>query len=131
MAEGTIKRLTDRGFGFIDTGGGKNLFFHFIGPPGRRFRATAGGPEGLLHGRPGGRKASAPRTSSWYSSAVTVRIAQAEFDQHHPDVAVGSSRGGGRCILVFPQLATIMAAGNPPCHGNRGTESLVFTPEGE
>jgi CspA family cold shock protein len=28
MAEGTIKRLTDRGFGFIDTGSDKNLFFH-------------------------------------------------------------------------------------------------------
>ena len=28
MAEGTIKRLTDKGFGFIDAGGGKDLFFH-------------------------------------------------------------------------------------------------------
>ncbi len=28
MAEGTIKRLTDKGFGFIDTGTGKDLFFH-------------------------------------------------------------------------------------------------------
>jgi cold shock protein len=28
MAEGTIKRLTDRGFGFISTGGTKDLFFH-------------------------------------------------------------------------------------------------------
>jgi CspA family cold shock protein len=28
MAEGSIKRLTDRGFGFIDTGSGKDLFFH-------------------------------------------------------------------------------------------------------
>ena len=28
MAEGTIKRLTDRGFGFIDTGADKDLFFH-------------------------------------------------------------------------------------------------------
>lgn len=28
MAEGTIKRLTDRGFGFIDTGDGKDVFFH-------------------------------------------------------------------------------------------------------
>lgn len=28
MAEGTIKRLTDKGFGFIDVGGGKDLFFH-------------------------------------------------------------------------------------------------------
>jgi len=28
MAEGTIKRLTDRGFGFIDSGSDKDLFFH-------------------------------------------------------------------------------------------------------
>ena len=28
MKEGTIKRLTDRGFGFIDTGTDKDLFFH-------------------------------------------------------------------------------------------------------
>jgi CspA family cold shock protein len=29
MAEGTIKKLTDKGFGFIKTeSGGKDLFFH-------------------------------------------------------------------------------------------------------
>jgi CspA family cold shock protein len=28
MAEGTIKRLTDKGFGFIDTGRDKDMFFH-------------------------------------------------------------------------------------------------------
>ncbi len=28
MAEGTIKRLTDKGFGFIDTGSSRDLFFH-------------------------------------------------------------------------------------------------------
>ena len=28
MAEGKIKRLTDRGFGFIETSEGKDLFFH-------------------------------------------------------------------------------------------------------
>ena len=28
MAEGTIKRLTDKGFGFIDVGSNKDLFFH-------------------------------------------------------------------------------------------------------
>ncbi len=28
MAEGTIKRLTDKGFGFIDTGTGRDMFFH-------------------------------------------------------------------------------------------------------
>ena len=28
MSEGTIKRLTDKGFGFIDTGTGQDMFFH-------------------------------------------------------------------------------------------------------
>jgi CspA family cold shock protein len=28
MAEGTIKRLTEKGFGFIDTGTGDDIFFH-------------------------------------------------------------------------------------------------------
>lgn len=28
MAEGTIKKLTDKGFGFIDTGTGTDMFFH-------------------------------------------------------------------------------------------------------
>ena len=28
MAEGTIKRITNKGFGFIDNGSGKDMFFH-------------------------------------------------------------------------------------------------------
>lgn len=28
MAEGTIKRLTDKGFGFISTDGPQDMFFH-------------------------------------------------------------------------------------------------------
>lgn len=28
MSEGTIKRITDKGFGFIDTGSAKDMFFH-------------------------------------------------------------------------------------------------------
>jgi CspA family cold shock protein len=28
VAEGTIKRLTDKGFGFIETASGKDIFFH-------------------------------------------------------------------------------------------------------
>ncbi len=28
MSEGTIKRKTDKGFGFIETGSGKDMFFH-------------------------------------------------------------------------------------------------------
>ncbi len=37
MAEGTIKRLTDKGFGFIDTGGEKDLFFHISNVEGVRY----------------------------------------------------------------------------------------------
>jgi CspA family cold shock protein len=37
MAEGTIKRLTDKGFGFIDTGGEKDMFFHLSNLDGVRF----------------------------------------------------------------------------------------------
>ena len=37
MAEGTIKRLTDKGFGFIDTGSGKDMFFHMSNLEGARF----------------------------------------------------------------------------------------------
>ncbi len=28
MAEGTIKRITDKGFGFIDNGTQRDMFFH-------------------------------------------------------------------------------------------------------
>ena len=37
MAEGTIKRLTDKGFGFIDTGTSKDMFFHMSNLEGVRF----------------------------------------------------------------------------------------------
>jgi CspA family cold shock protein len=37
MAEGVIKRLTDKGFGFIDIGGGKDLFFHRSAVEGARW----------------------------------------------------------------------------------------------
>ena len=37
MAEGSIKRLTDKGFGFIETGTGKDLFFHMSAVEGVRF----------------------------------------------------------------------------------------------
>jgi len=37
MAEGTIKKLTDKGFGFINTGGAKDLFFHSSTVEGARF----------------------------------------------------------------------------------------------
>ncbi len=37
MVEGMIKRLTDKGFGFIDNGTGKDLFFHMSAVEGCRF----------------------------------------------------------------------------------------------
>src|SRR5690349_2481262 len=37
MAEGTIKRLTDKGFGFISDGSGKDMFFHMSAVEGTRF----------------------------------------------------------------------------------------------
>jgi cold shock protein len=56
MAEGSIKRLTDKGFGFISIGGDKDLFFHSSSVQGVSFDAlhegqkvsyTAGqGPKG-------------------------------------------------------------------------------------
>ncbi len=37
MAEGTIKRLTEKGFGFIDTGTGSDMFFHMSALEGVRY----------------------------------------------------------------------------------------------
>lgn len=37
MAEGTIKKLTDKGFGFIDTGTSQDMFFHSSNVEGVRY----------------------------------------------------------------------------------------------
>ncbi|HBN79134.1 cold-shock protein [Rubinisphaera italica] len=37
MAEGTITRLTDKGFGFIQTDSGKDIFFHMSNLEGVRY----------------------------------------------------------------------------------------------
>jgi len=37
MAEGTIKRLTDKGFGFIENGSGTDMFFHMSAVEGVRY----------------------------------------------------------------------------------------------
>ena len=37
MAEGKIKRLTDKGFGFIETATGQDIFFHSSGVVGATF----------------------------------------------------------------------------------------------
>ena len=45
MAVGTIKRLTDRGFGFIDTGTNKDMFFHSSNVEGVSFDELREGQE--------------------------------------------------------------------------------------
>ena len=42
--------------------------------------------------------------------AESVRIAQAEFDQHHPEVVVGSSRGGAVAMNVDAKGAALVLA---------------------
>ena len=37
MAEGTIKKLTDKGFGFISTATGDDMFFHMSNVVGVRY----------------------------------------------------------------------------------------------
>ena len=43
MAEGNIKKLTDKGFGFINTDNGKDLFFHSSSVQGAGFDALKEG----------------------------------------------------------------------------------------
>ena len=43
MAEGSIKRLTDKGFGFISTGSGEDMFFHSSSLQGVSFDALREG----------------------------------------------------------------------------------------
>ena len=45
MAEGRIKKLTDKGFGFIDTGDGSDMFFHMSNLEGVRFEELHEGQE--------------------------------------------------------------------------------------
>lgn len=37
MPEGRIKKLTDKGFGFIETGKGTDMFFHMSSVEGARY----------------------------------------------------------------------------------------------
>lgn len=45
MAEGTIKRMTDKGFGFIEDGSGKDMFFHSSALEGIRYEELREGQQ--------------------------------------------------------------------------------------
>ena len=73
MAEGSIKKLTDKGFGFINTGGAKDLFFHSKSLQGVTFEALREGQK-VSYTRVGVRKARVPRTSRRCSSATCIYL---------------------------------------------------------
>ena len=45
MTKGTIKKLTDKGFGFINAGGEEDLFFHSNSLEGVEFNSLSEGQE--------------------------------------------------------------------------------------
>ncbi len=51
MAEGTIKRLTDKGFGFIDVGSEKDLFFSLVKPRRGELRRAPRRATSVIHRR--------------------------------------------------------------------------------
>lgn len=56
--------------------------------------------------------------------AAAVRIAQTEFDRHHPDVVVGSSRGGAVAMNIdsgTTPLVLLCPAWNRWGEGSDGT----------
>jgi CspA family cold shock protein len=58
MPEGKIKRLTDKGFGFIETGSGQDIFFHSSGVVGTSYDELR---EGQLVSYTEGRGPKGPR----------------------------------------------------------------------
>ena len=53
----------------------------------------------------------------------SVRTAQAEFDQHHPDVIVGSSRGGAVAMNIGSQDTPLVLL--CPVWKNWGTATAI------
>ena len=66
MPEGKIKRLTDKGFGFIESGSGNDLFFHMSAVEGVRFEELREGQK-VSYNEGRGPKGPAPRTFAFSS----------------------------------------------------------------
>ncbi len=86
MPKGTIKRLMDRGFGFINTGDEKDLFFHRNDLEGVEFNSLSEGQEveyekgEVRDGRP---------------AAVKVRLTHPEGDDSGDEGSDEGGDGGG------------------------------------
>ena len=81
MAKGTIKRLMDRGFGFITIGEEKDLFFHRNDLVGVEFNSLKEGQEVEFEKR---------QESDGRSKAVSVRLTETQADDDG-----GDDQGGG------------------------------------
>jgi CspA family cold shock protein len=75
MAKGTIRRLIDRGFGFIQTAEGTDLFFHHNELEGVEFNSLSEGQEVEFEKSQG--RDGRPQ-------AVKVRLAEAEVKEEPP-----------------------------------------------
>jgi len=85
MPKGTIRRLMDRGFGFIKTGDETDLFFHRNALEGMRFNSLSEGQEVEFEkgqGRDG------------RSAAVKVRLTETQVEDTGSDSGDDGGNGG-------------------------------------
>ncbi len=86
MAKGTIKRLMDRGFGFIKTEDETDLFFHRNDLEGVEFNSLSEGQE--VEFEKGQGRDDRP-------AAVKVRLAETQASDDGGDNQGGDDQGGG------------------------------------
>ena len=72
MAQGTIKRVTDKGFGFIEDGTGKDLFFHMSAVEGVRFEDLQQGQQVTFNEGQGPKGPRAENVRAWPRRAIPL-----------------------------------------------------------
>ncbi len=85
MPKGTIKKLMDNGFGFINTEEGKDLFFHRNEIEGVEFSSLRAGQEVEFE---------MGQDSKGRPQAVKVRLVETQVDDDSGDVGDGGDGGG-------------------------------------
>jgi len=86
MTKGTIKKLMDNGFGFINTEEGKDLFFHRNEIEGVEFSSLRAGQEVEFE---------MGQDSKGRPQAVKVRLAETQVDDGGGDGQGGDDQGVG------------------------------------
>ena len=85
MTKGTIKKLMDNGFGFINTGEGKDVFFHRNEIEGVEFYSLRAGQEVEFE---------MGHDSKGRTQAVKVRLTATQLDNDSGDVGDSGGDGG-------------------------------------